>query len=101
MRFRMGFRFPAISLFLASVLTLSALLLCAAVPGVVRADSMKFVASDHGDSFDAAAAASAQSVSPTMAKKSVEVGLVADDNSVAFRAPMASNRTHPLPAAIF
>jgi hypothetical protein len=102
MRFRIGFGFPAISLFLASALTLSALLLCAAVPGVVRADSMKFVASDHGDSFDAAAAASTQSASPTMAKKSVEVaGLVADDNSVAFRAPMASNRTHRLPAAIF
>jgi hypothetical protein len=37
-----------------------------------------------------------------MAKKSVEVaGLVADDNSVAFRAPLASNRTDPLPTGIF
>jgi hypothetical protein len=102
MRFRMGFRFPALSLFSAFIFIFSPLLICTAASGVARADTVKLVPSDHVDSFDAAGAASAQSVSPTMAQKSVEVaGLVADDNSVAFRAPMPSNRTHPLPTSIF
>lgn len=104
MRFRMGLRFPALSLCSAFILIFGplALLICAAAPGVARADTVKLVRSDHLDSFDAAAAASAQSVSPTMAKKSVAAaGLVADDNSVRFRAAMASKGTHPLPVAIF
>lgn len=76
--------------------------MCASMCGVARADSVKFVASDHGDPFDAAAAAWVQSANLTMAKKPVEVaGLVIDGNPVAFGAPTASNRTYPSPTAIF
>jgi hypothetical protein len=98
----MGFRFAALSLLSAFIFIFGPLLICTAASGVARADTVKFAPSDHVGSFDAAGAASAQSVSPTMAKKSVEVAvLVADDNSVPFRTPMPSNRTHPLPTSIF
>lgn len=102
MRFRMGLRFPAVSAFSAAVFRFSALLMCAPMSGVVRADSVKFVAIDHGHSFDAVAAASVQSANLTMANKPVEVaGLVIDSNPIAFRAPTASNRIYPSSTAIF
>jgi hypothetical protein len=102
MRFRLGLRFPAVPVFSAAVFASSALFMCASMSGVGRADSVKFVASDHGDPFDAAAAASVQSANLTMAQKPVEVaGLVIDGNPVAFGAPTASNRTYPSSTAIF
>jgi hypothetical protein len=102
MRFRMGLRFPAVPAFSAAVFASSALLMCASMSGVACADSVKFVASDHGDPFDAAAAAPVQSATLTMANKPVEVaGLVIDGNPVAFGAPTASNRTYPSSTAIF
>lgn len=76
--------------------------MCASMSGVARADSVKFLASDHGDPFDAAAAASVQFANLTMAKKPVEVaGLVIDGNPVAFGALTASNRSYPSSTAIF
>src|SRR5580700_2510684 len=101
MRFRMGLRFPAVSAF-SAVCAFSALLMCASMSGVARADSVKFVASDHAGPFDAAAAAWVQSANLTMAKKPVEVaGLVIDGNPVAFGAATASNRTYPSSTTIF
>lgn len=97
MRIRMGFRFPAVSAVSVPVLILSALLMCAAMSSAARADSVRFVASDHRDSFDAAAAASAQSANPAIARMHVEVaGLVTDVSPAAFRVPMASGlKDHP------
>jgi hypothetical protein len=102
MRFRMGLRFPAVPVFSAAVFAFSTLLMCASMSGIARADSVKFVASDQGDPFDAAAAARVESTNLTMAKKSVEVAeLVIDGNPAAFGAPTASNRTHPSSTTIF
>ena len=102
MRIRMGFRFPAIPAVSVSVVALSVLLMCAAISSAARADSVRFVASDHGDSFDAAAAASAQSANPTIVKMLVEVaGLVTDQSSAAFRVPMASGPNYPPSTAVF
>ena len=97
MRIRMGFRFAAVPAVSVPVLTLSALLMCAAMSSAARADSVRFVASDHRDSFDAAAAASAQSANPAIARMHVEVaGLVTDVSSAAFRVPMAPGlKDHP------
>jgi hypothetical protein len=93
MRFRRGSRLLAIFVLSASVLALSALLICAAMSSAARADGVRFVASEHGDPFGATAAASAQSANPTIATKFVQVaGLVPDDDSAVFLAPMASDR---------
>ena len=101
MRIRMGFRFAAVPAVSVPVVTLSALLMCAAMSSAARADSVRFVASDHRDSFDAAAAASAQSANPAIARMHVEVaGLVTDVSAVALRLPMASGlKDHPSTAA--
>lgn len=78
---------------------LSLLLLLAAIPTVARADSKKFVAHFHGDAFDAAAAAAAQSANPTIAKMRVkESGLMPDDNSLPNR--VSAVRSDSSPAAI-
>jgi hypothetical protein len=100
MRIRMGFRFPAIPAVSVSILTLSALLMCAAISSGARADSVRFVASAHGDSFDAAA--SAQSANPAMVRMHVEVaGLVIDQSSAAFRVPRASGPNYHPSTAVF
>jgi PEP-CTERM motif len=71
-----------------------------AMASVARADSVKFVANDHGDPFDAVAAASPRPANPTIVKKFVQIaGLVPDDDSAVFLAPMASD--HPSSTAAF
>lgn len=74
------FRTTAVSF---SVVAVVLLMLSASLPQVARADSKQFFANSHGEAFDAAAAAAAQSASPTLAKMRVEEpGLVLEDNSL-------------------
>lgn len=78
-----GSRFLCIAVVPVSAVTVFLLMLSTIMPGVARGDTKKFVAPSHGDAFDAAAAAAAQSASPTIARIRVqEPGLLAEDNSL-------------------
>jgi hypothetical protein len=102
MPIRSVFRFRRISELPVLLVTLCGLLLCTALPGIVRADSKKFVAPVRGDAFDAAAAAATQSTKPTIAKiRLKEAGLVIEDNSPLNPAPALWSDSPPtiLPAA--
>ncbi len=102
MPIRKVFRFRRISELPVSLVTLCGLLLCAALPGIVRADSEKFVAPVRSDAFDAAAAAATNSAKPTIAKiRLKEAGLVIEDNSPLNPVPALWSDSSPmfLPAA--
>ncbi len=96
-----GLRFNAISVLLASIVTLSGLLLCIATPGVARADGVKFVARDHDDSFAAAAQAAEQSADSTAGRPRLDAaGLMIDDDSDAFQTPVMSTRALPVAVSL-
>ncbi len=99
MPLRKVFRFRRICELPVSVVTLCGLLLYAALPGTVHADSKKFVTHIRGDAFDAAAAAATDSAKPTIAKiRLEEAGLVSEDNTPLNHA--AAIWTDSSPAAI-
>ncbi|MFZ0883619.1 MAG: PEP-CTERM sorting domain-containing protein [Candidatus Acidiferrales bacterium] len=101
MPIRKVFRFRRISGLPVSFVTLCGVLLCTALPGIVRADGKKFVAPVRGDAFDAAAAAAIQTTKPTIAKiRLKESGLVIEDNSPLNPAPAlwSDSSTTVLPA---
>jgi hypothetical protein len=78
-----GSRFACLPIVPVSVVALFLLMLSTVMPDVARGDTKKFVSPSHGDAFDAAAAAAAQSASPTIARIRVrEPGLPAVDNSL-------------------
>lgn len=96
MPIRKVFRFRRTSELPLSVVTLHGLLLCLALPVIVRADSKKFVAPVRGDAFDAAAAAAANSTKPTFAKiRLKEAGLVPEDNMPLSRTPAIWSDSSP------